>query len=92
MRRAAAFELPNHTDPFCMIAAKARMDAAVGFQGIHHPVRGQPLRVQPAAHVRESGARGKHDGADRRQAQAGLPGIGRPGVAFGSLLHKAPCP
>lgn len=64
-----AFKAADVTDSFGMIAPKALMDAAVGFQGVHHAVGGQALRVEPAAYVGKGGAGGEHDGADCGEAK-----------------------
>ncbi|MNT58925.1 hypothetical protein D3C72_1963920 [compost metagenome] len=80
MGGTAAFEAADDTDAFGMIAPKALVDAAVGFQGVHHAVGGQALRVEPAAYVGERGTGGEHDGADCGEAKKGLRGGERPGL------------
>src|SRR5690606_4968445 len=90
--RAIAFEMADDADSLGMIAPVAGMAAAVGLQGIDRTVRGQALRIQPAAHESERGARCQDNGADRAQAQTDLPGAERPGIALRSFRHKAPWP
>ena len=54
---AVALEITAHAHALGVVAAIAGMRAGVVLQLVHQPLRGQPVRRQPAADVAEGGER-----------------------------------